>query len=242
MTASDITTAPASPGMPEQAPEVSSARMIMTMAGIGIISGILLVASYVGTLPTIERNKAEALERAIFEVVPGATSKLTFTVDGDALRLVNANEKVREKYYAAYNDQSELVGVAVEAQGQGFADIIKILYGYNPACQCVVGMKVLETKETPGLGDKIEKDPVFVANFDALDVRLGSDAQTPANPIVFAKRGQKTEDWQIEGITGATISSKAVTNIMNSSTQHTVALLEHNLQVLKDGKLSAQSD
>ena len=242
MTASDITAAPVTPGIPEQPPEVSSARMIMTMAGIGIISGILLVTSYVGTLPTIQRNKAEALERAIFEVVPGATSKVTFTVDGDTLRVVNANEKAREKYYAAYNDEGDLVGVAVEAQGQGFADIIKILYGYSPACQCVVGMKVLETKETPGLGDKIEKDPVFVSNFDALDVRLGPDGQAPANPVVFAKRGQKTEAWQIEGITGATISSKAITNIMHSSSAHVVALLEHNLQVLKDGKLSAQSD
>ena len=29
----------------------------------------------------------------------------------------------------------------------------------------VIGMKVLESKETPGLGDKIEKDSAFVAEF-----------------------------------------------------------------------------
>ena len=46
------------------AEQVSSARMVMAMAGIGILSGILLVATYIGTLPAIERNKAAALERA----------------------------------------------------------------------------------------------------------------------------------------------------------------------------------
>jgi electron transport complex protein RnfG len=231
-----------SPAMAIEPAEVSSARMIATMAGIGIISGILLVVSYVGTLPTIEANRAAALERAIFEVVPGATSKTTFTVEGEILRPVKDGEKPAVRYYAAYNDAGDLLGVAVEAQGQGFADILKILYGYSPGCQCVIGMKVLESKETPGLGDKIEKDPVFVSNFEALDLSLGPDGDKPANPVVFAKPGKKINPWEIEGITGATISSKAVTNIIYTSSMTTVAILEHNLQVLKDGNPSGQLD
>jgi electron transport complex protein RnfG len=242
MTVSQTPAPAGTPAMAIQPAEVSSARMIATMAGIGIISGILLVVSYMGTLPTIEANRAAALERAIFEVVPGATSKTTFTLEGEILRPVKDGEKPSERYYAAYNDAGELLGVAVEAQGQGFADILKILYGYSPGCHCVIGMKVLESKETPGLGDKIEKDPVFVSNFEALDMSLGPDGDTPANPVVFAKRGQKTQPWEIEGITGATISSKAVTNIMYTNSMHTVALLEHNLQVLKDGNPSGQLD
>jgi electron transport complex protein RnfG len=134
------------------------------------------------------------------------------------------------------------VGVAVEAQGQGFADIVKVLYGYSPECKCIIGMKVLESKETPGLGDKIMTDPVFVSNFEALDVRLAADGSQPENPVVFAKPGKKTHPWEIEGITGATISSKAVTNIMYTSSMRTVAILEHNLQVLKDGNHSGQLD
>ena len=242
MTESHTPAPTGTPALAIQPVEVSSARMIATMAGIGIISGILLVVSYVGTLPTIEANRAAALERAIFEVVPGATSKTTFTREGEILRPVKDGEKPSERYYAAYHDTGELAGVAVEAQGQGFADILKILYGYSPACQCVIGMKVLESKETPGLGDKIEKDPVFVSNFEALDLSLGPDGDKPVNPVVFAKPGQKTQAWEIEGITGATISSKAITNIIYTSSMHTVAILEHNLQVLKDGNPSRQLD
>ena len=230
----------ASPAQPEAPPEVSSTRMIMTMAGIGIISGILLVFTYMGTLPTIEKNKAEALERAIFDVVPGASSKLTFTPEDGRLRLVGPSEKPTEKYYAAYDDEGKLVGIAVEAAGQGFADIIKVLYGYDPVCQCIVGFKVLATKETPGLGDKIETDPAFVANFEALDVSLSADGSTLANPVVFAKPGQKTNPWEVEGITGATITSKAIQNLINASAMHAMAILQNNIQVLRDGNTSSQ--
>lgn len=230
----------ASPAQPEAPPEVSSTRMIMTMAGIGIISGILLVFTYMGTLPTIEKNKAEALERAIFEVVPGATSKLTFTPEDGRLRLVGPSEKPAEKYYAAYGEDGSLVGIAVEASGQGFADIIKVLYGYDPVCQCIVGFKVLATKETPGLGDKIETDPAFVANFEALDVSLSADGSTLANPVVFAKPGQKNNPWEVEGITGATITSKAIQNLINASAMHAMAILQSNIQVLRDGNNSSQ--
>ncbi|MDH3399850.1 MAG: FMN-binding protein [Chromatiales bacterium] len=230
----------ASPAQPEAPPEVSSTRMIMTMAGIGIISGILLVFTYMGTLPTIEKNKAEALERAIFDVVPGATSKLTFTPEDGRLRLVDPSEKPTENYYAAYDDEGKLVGIAVEAAGQGFADIIKVLYGYDPVCQCIIGFKVLATKETPGLGDKIETDPAFVANFEALDVSLSADGSTLANPVVFAKPGQKTNPWEVEGITGATITSKAIQNLINVSAMHAMAILQNNIQVLRDGNTSSQ--
>ena len=40
----------------------------------------------------------------------------------------------------------------------GFLSVFMgILYGYAPALDAVIGIRVLETKETPGLGDKIEK-------------------------------------------------------------------------------------
>lgn len=227
--------------LPEAPPEVSSARMIITMAGIGILSGILLVFTYISTLPTIQKNQAEALERAIFAVVPGATSKRVFTTDGDRLRLVEDGEKPVERYFAAYGADGALVGVAIEAQGQGFADVLKVLYGYNPDCQCIVGFKVLATKETPGLGDKIEKEPHFVANFEALDVSLGPDGQSLAHEVSYAKAGQKTQPWEIEGITGATITSRAVQNIINTSAKQVVALLQNNVQVLRDGNDSSRS-
>ena len=98
------------------AEQVSSARMVMAMAGIGILSGILLVATYIGTLPAIERNKAAALERAIFDVIPGGASKVSFARDGEQLRPLAEGEAAAVRYHAAYDEDGALAGVAIEAQ------------------------------------------------------------------------------------------------------------------------------
>lgn len=220
---------------PLQMEAVSGTRMIFAMGSIGILAGILLVFTYVSTLPAIERNKAEALERAIFEVLPGAVQKMTFAETDGRLNLLADAADSAVSYYAGYDESGQLIGVAVEAAGQGFQDTLRVLYGYSPDCACIVGFTVLESKETPGLGDKIETDPVFTANFEALDVQLDPDQAGILNPIALVKRGRKTEAWQIEGITGATISARAVTRILHDSTAATILLLEDNLQELKDG-------
>lgn len=221
--------------IPAASGEASSLRMILTMGLIGLIAGVLIVLTYQVTLPIIERNKAAALERAIFEVVPGARTQKAFGLRGDALEPLAAGEDAVTKYYACYGENGSLVGVAVPASGQGFQDIINLLYGYSPKCHCVVGMKVLESKETPGLGDKIMKDPDFKANFKDLDVTLDSSGEHPEHTIVLAKHGEKTDPWQIEAITGATISSRAVTAILRESTEAAVPVIEHNIDALKGG-------
>jgi electron transport complex protein RnfG len=214
----------------------SSLRMVLTMGGIGLFCGVMIVLTFQLTLPIITANKARALEKAIFEVVPAARTKVVFQQVGDRLEPIEGDQPtVSALYYAGYDENGRLVGVALEAAGQGFQDIIRILYGYSPKCKCVMGMKVLESKETPGLGTKIETDPGFRANFDALSVALTGDGKSIEHPITLVKPGKKTDDWQIEAITGATISSRAVASIMEKSTAQTVPVIEQNLDVLEGG-------
>ena len=97
----------------------------------------------------------------------------------------------------------------------------------------MVGFKVLESRETPGLGDKIEKDENFLANFEALDVKLAEDGASMANPVEMAKRGEKTDAWQVEAITGATISSRAIANILRASSAESVPLIANNLETIR---------
>lgn len=224
-----------SPTPPLEPEAPSSIRMVSTMGGLGLMCGVLIVLTFQLTLPRITRNKAVALERAIFEVVPGAESRTTFKLDGDTLEPIEDADEEGMKYFACYDGNEQLVGVAIEAAGQGFQDIIRILYGYSPDKRAVVGLKVLESKETPGLGDKIEKDPAFKANFDALSVTLGDDGIGILNPIVLVKPGEKTDPWQIESITGATISSRAIAVILEASTADVVPVIVNNLPVLEEG-------
>ncbi len=226
-----------------QEKEVTSVRMVLTMAVIGLLAGFLIVFTYRTTLPIIEQNRQEYLERAIFEVLPGAVTKQVFEVtpDGKLQPTTDVHSKT-PKVYAGYDAQGKLVGVALEARGQGFQDVISLIYGYNPYQQAIIGMKVLESKETPGLGSKIETDPEFLANFKALEVKLTADGKIE-HPVEMVKKGQKTHDWQIEAITGATISSRAITNILRKSTEKALPIILANLDVLKAaGKQSSQSN
>jgi len=225
---------PQKPAMPTPAREASGRQMILTMGAIGFVCGLLIVLTYQLTFPVIQQNKAEALERAIFEVVPGAVTKTVFTLRDDEL-VAGDDEGAAQKYFACYDEQSRLVGVAVEAQGQGFQDVLRVIYGYSPEAMAIVGLKVLESKETPGLGDKIEKDPRFRANFDALKVELDATTEQVVNPITLVKYGEKTEPWQVESITGATISSRAIAMILEKSSAVTVPVITDNLATLEGG-------
>jgi electron transport complex protein RnfG len=196
--------------------------MYQAMVGVGLLCGLLIVGVYVGTKPVIERNRAEALERAIFEVLPAARSSRSFRFSEAArFRPADAAEAGPARgpvVHAGYDAQGALVGVAVEARGMGYQDVIHLLYGYSFAQDAIIGLRVLASRETPGLGDKIETDPGFRENFERLDVALAADGSAIAHPIELVKPGQKEHPWQVDGITGATISSTAIADILRKST------------------------
>jgi len=222
---------------PQAAPagDTGAGRMILTMAGIGLVCGILIVCTYRWTFAGIKENKARFLDQAIFQVLPDTKEKITFNYINNVLTPAGEDEQEGMKFYAGYNAAHKLTGVAVQAQGQGFQDLVQLLYGYSPDCHCIVGMKVLDSRETPGLGDKIETDANFRANFAALDVTLNDAMDEIANPIVLVKPRQKHHPWEIEAISGATISSRAVTDILHASSAAAIPIIETNLTVLQQG-------
>jgi len=211
--------------------------MLRTLIGVAAVAGTLIVVVFQLTLPTIKANKAEALRRAVFDVLPGARKVVTFKLEEDgSLAPLTGDDERAVKYYAGYTEDHQLIGVAIEAQGQGYQDVIKVLYGYAPAEQHIIGMKVLESKETPGLGDKIGKDRVFLANFDKLEARLTEGDATLQHAFEVVKHGAKKNPWQIDGITGATISSKAVGKLLNASAPRHLPPVQKNMSRLKEGK------
>ena len=186
----------------------SSLRLVLTLAIAGLISGIAIIGIYETTLPTITANKARELREAVFKVLPGVSQLQALVYRDGELVVVAAPDKDEPVIYGGYDEQDEFVGYAMPAAGPGFQDTIGVLYGYKPAEKIVVGMEVLESRETPGLGDKIYKDAVFVGGFSALSVEP---------EIIAVKKGTKSQPNEIDAITGATISSKAVVRIINEA-------------------------
>jgi electron transport complex protein RnfG len=185
----------------------SSMRLVLTLAIAGLISGVAIIGIYEATLPTITENKARELREAVFKVLPGVTDMQPLVYRGGEL-VVSEPDKDEPVVYGGYDDSGEFVGYAMPGAGPGFQDTIAILYGYKPDEKLVVGMEVLESRETPGLGDKIYKDMDFVDEFYALAIEP---------EIVAVKKGTKTADNHVDAITGATISAKAVVRIINET-------------------------
>jgi electron transport complex protein RnfG len=111
--------------------------------------------------------------------------------------------------YAGYGAGGALVGYAIPAAGAGYQDTIRLIYGFDPAARRVVGMQILESRETPGLGDRIFKDLGFVAQFRDLAVEP---------PVELVKDGA-TAPHEVDAITGATISSAAVVGIIRGANE-----------------------
>ncbi len=208
--------------------------MYRALVGIGMACGLVIAVVVQLTRPAIERNHAEALQRAVFAVLPAATGRAAYTAMPDG-SIVAGEAPGGDRLHAGYDANGKLVGVAIEAAGMGYADTIRVLYGYAPSTETIVGFRVLSSKETPGLGDKIELDPRFLDNFAALDAALDSGGLRLANAIVTVKQGAKANPWQIDGITGATVSSKAVGDMLNDSAGRLLPAIQNGLDVLEAG-------
>jgi len=189
-------------------PAPGSLRLVLTMAIAGLVSGVAIISIYEGTLPTITANKARELREAVFKVLPGVSGMQPLVFRDGALVAEPKPAAGDPVVYGGYDPDGKFVGYAIPGAGPGFQDTIGLLYGYDAASRQVLGMEVLESRETPGLGDKIYKDMHFVGNFHGLSV-------DPT--IVAVKKGTKTRPNEVDTITGATISSKAVVRIINET-------------------------
>ncbi|MDD3529121.1 MAG: FMN-binding protein [Gallionellaceae bacterium] len=212
----------------------SSRAMVATLALVATLCGILIVSAYQGTLSAVTANKRVALERAVFKVVPGAVSVKEFVAGPAGIAPaggVPAKDTV--KFYAAYDAAGALKGIAAEGSASGYADVVRVLYAWDPARQAITGLGVIAMRETPGIGDKIYTDAAFLANFEALDARLDASGTALANPIRVVKHGSKRNPWEIDAISGATVTSKAVGRGINDSAQRLLPRLAPNLDQLR---------
>jgi Na+-translocating ferredoxin:NAD+ oxidoreductase subunit G len=209
--------------------------MIRTLGLVATICGLIIVGAYQGTFTAVQDNKRIALERTVVKVLPGAQSISALNASSQGIQAaVDGNTPPGSvNFYAAYDAGGALIGVAAEAAARGYADLVRVLYGYKTECKCIVGIGVVSMRETPGIGDKILTDKAFLANFTALDVKLNADMKALANAVKVVKHGTKTSPWQIDAISGATVTSKAVGKGINESAQALLPLLEPQIEKLR---------
>ena len=193
------------PGMPPIRVEASSFRLVSTLAIAGALAGMAIVMVYQWTKPRIDAYKAKVLAEAVTQVLGGAERYDTVYVEDGALTKQPADTTGLDKVYVGYDANGQPRGVAMEAAEAGFQDVIDLLFGYDPSKNDVIGMKVLTSNETPGLGAKITYDSTFIGEFNGVGTPLEG---------VKKDRAKGGHD-EVVMITGATISSRAVIKIIN---------------------------
>lgn len=166
-------------------------KTVGVLVAIGLISSasIAFMARY--AYPIIERNRERELRQAVLTILP------------DAVRFETVDEKNR--IYRGLTEDSQTAGFAFVGEGGGYQGIIKMMIGISPDLQRLKGIIILENLETPGLGAKIVTDE-FRRQFENLPVE---------KPIEYVQNKAPEKPNQIRAITGATISSRSVVNILN---------------------------
>ena len=203
---------PAAPG----AAKTPALRLLVTLALAGAGSGLLVVSVYRITLPAVERYAGQRVEAAVREVLKApARWDTLYLVKGTLTTTAPAGVDPRElpRAYLGRDGEGRAVGAAVTAQEPGFQEELQLMVGFDPASGALIGIKLLEQKETPGLGDKIE-DSSFTGQFRG---------RVPPLKGVKASRGSPGE---VQTITGATISSRAVIRIVNHAIERWRPLLQ----------------
>jgi Na+-translocating ferredoxin:NAD+ oxidoreductase subunit G len=193
-------------------------NMLLTLLGIAIISGVSLGAVYTLTKTPIEQAKQAKQQEAIKLVVPPFDNDPA----AEAIESTTA-EGVTLKMFPAKKD-GQLVGTAVEsATNKGFSGEIKVMVGFAPD-GTIINYKVLDHKETPGLGSKMDEwfrpaivtaesienqKPSFFKWLFGIKTGSGGDRRVIEKNPAQAKLTVTKDGGEIDAITAATISSRA---------------------------------
>jgi electron transport complex protein RnfG len=164
-------------------------NMVVTLLIVTVIAALALGGVYTLTKEPIALAKKAKLESAIKAVVPEfdqlRTEKVPVGDGGDSMKM----------YVALQGDQ--VVGTAIETfTMKGFSGRVELMVGFLQD-GTIENTAVLMHKETPGLGDKMEKKKS--------DFSVQFNGKNPANYKLKVKK----DGGDVDAITAATISSRA---------------------------------
>lgn len=172
------------------------------LVACAFLFGLLLAVTDAAWAPKIAQNKIDktnAMLQSIF------TDGHEFEKLPEKIDILSGKVKTGESTVYKVTTDGRIVGWAFTAEGFGFADKIQLIVGVDAAFKKMRGFAVVSSYETPGFGDRIKGD--FYRN---------QFVGAPAANLNLVKGGDPSAiDSDIVAITGATVSSTAVVNIIN---------------------------
>lgn len=169
--------------------------------------GLLIAVTNAALSPRIEQNKINKRNRLVVNLLPQARDFVSFEIEIETNPARGQKEIV--EVFRAMSEAGERVGWSFNAIGSGFADKIELVVAVDENFETLAGFDVLTSNETPGFGDQIK-----------LSYYRNQFVGAPTTVLELVKIGNAEEiDSEIVAISGATVSSQAVVDIINQYLQ-----------------------
>jgi electron transport complex protein RnfG len=163
---------------------------------ICLVVSAALAFTYAGTKDIIADRARLDAENARREVLAEADRFATLE-NIDSITSSRPELSIVKEAYKAFKGDS-VTGYVFVVESKGYGGDIQITVGINNDGK-ITGVKIGENNETPGLGTKASEAP-FKTQFENI---------TPQEPLKLVK-GNKAGPEEIDAISGATVTSKAV--------------------------------
>lgn len=173
--------------------EFGMVQLIIVLGLITLVCALLLGMVNGVTAPQIAANSVKTRNLAMQEILPAADEFPEVAAQDDRPASITGVFEARAG--------GELIGYAAEVQSKGFGGAMTMIVGVNTDGN-LAGVKVTGHGETPGLGAKAQSDAAWIAQY----------AEQPADGALRVTKDGGT----IVPITGATITSRAVTLGVNT--------------------------
>lgn len=175
----------------------------LLLGAFALVTTVLIAGTHLGTQERILEQQRAAEQRALLQIVPASEhnnsmldDKVVLTDPDNLLGLRSPKPGYRARM------SGKPVAVIIPATApDGYSGEIDLLVGIN-ANGNVAGVRVLNHRETPGLGDKVDiKKSVWITGFD------GRSLDNPEPDLWKVKK----DGGVFDQFTGATITPRAVT-------------------------------
>ncbi|MFH0962663.1 MAG: RnfABCDGE type electron transport complex subunit G [Planctomycetota bacterium] len=203
-------------------------RYALVLLAVSACAALLVAGVYTATSDVIRRNEAMVKQSALHRVFPDAQEFdfRTFADPHDADRTVVVTRA-----------DGKPVGYATVGKAAGYGGTIRVLVGLGPDIQAptVKLIEVLSHSETPGLGAKIQEVASTETLWSWIGKKLTGKSKGEAQPLApwfqaqFAGRNaaqvrafarNPKEGGEIDAITAATVSSRAVATAVLDGVTH----------------------
>lgn len=169
---------------------------------LGTVSAGSLLSLRAYTQPIIEKYQAMVVKSSILGAAGVAYEFNETSVDKAFSENIKEEGEGESKYYISPTND-----YVFEFVGRGLWGMIEGVITLDPDLETIKVVKIISQEETPGLGSRIAEEPYLTA----------LTGKKVAPELVLVSRKKADTDTEVDAITGATISSKALIDALNVS-------------------------